>query len=160
MYLVDTNFLGYLETHYPSDVFPSLWKRLEDVLFSSSVYFHEEVDAEMKRWAHPRLGWYLKHLDASQVLSPDQEELQAYESVTQWAVEHRPAYKPAAVDEFLNAADSWLVASALRYKATIVTNEVPAPESKKKVKIPDAAAPFGVPCITALDFLRVLNIAV
>lgn len=161
MYLVDTNFLGQLASVYPPDVLPSLWEELETSLFSPDVYFHEEVHNETKRWGHPRLKWYLEHVQPSQIFTPDDEELVAYQKVSDWVVNKRvPAYKDAAINEFLNVADSWLVASAYRHGATVVTNEVAAPDGIKKVKIPDVTVAFGVTCINTLEFLRRLQVSV
>ena len=161
MYLVDTNFLGQMASVYPKDVFPSLWMEMETSLFSPEIYFHVEVHNEMKKWAHPTLNWYLNHLQPSQILHPDEEEVDAYKAVTNWAVNIRvPEYSQAATDEFLGVADPWLVASAYRHGATLVTNEVPAPQGTRKVKIPDAAAAFNVPCINTLEFLRELKVSV
>lgn len=161
MYLVDTNFLGQMASVYPQDVFPSLWMEMETSLFSPEIYFHVEVHNEMKKWAHPTLNWYLNHLQPSQILHPDEEEVDAYKEVTDWAVNKRvPGYSQAATDEFVDIADAWLVASAYRHDATVVTNEVPAPQGTRKVKIPDAAAAFNVPCINTLEFLRELKVSV
>jgi len=161
VYLVDTNFLGQMASVYPKDVFPSLWMEMETSLFSPEIYFHVEVHNEMKKWAHPTLNWYLNHLQPSQILHPDEEEVDAYKEVTDWAVNKRvPGYSQAATDEFVDIADAWLVASAYRHDATVVTNEVPAPQGTRKVKIPDAAAAFNVPCINTLEFLRELKVSV
>lgn len=161
MYLVDTNFLGTLANVYPRDVFPSLWDELEVVLFADNVFFHAQVDKELAAWGAPEYDWYKQRVRQDQIIPPDQAELDLYQQVVEWVVlERQPKYREAATTEFLNAADSWLVASACRYGATIVTNEVPAPDSVKKVKIPDVAAQFSVPCISALEFLRRLNIQI
>lgn len=161
MYLVDTNFLGTLATRYPDDVFPSLWVDLQVPLFSGQVFFHQEVDEELARWGHPIYAWYASNRKPSQILVPDSEEIERYQEVTEWVAQsRRPAYKTSAVNQFLEAADSWLVASAYKHGATIVTDETPSPESKKRVKIPDVAGQFGIPCITALDFLRQAKISI
>lgn len=161
MFLVDTNFLGQLETIYPSDVFPTLWTQLEGRLFSPDIYFHQEVHAELKRWSQPRLSWYLQHVRCDQILEPDEEEFKALAEVNEWVANQRsPAYRTAAANKFLTVADSWLVASAYRHDATIVTNEKSAPLSVKNVKIPDVANQFGVSCIDTLGFLRALRISV
>ena len=161
MYLVDTNFLGTLANVYPRDVFPSLWGELEVALFADGVFFHDEVDKELAVWGAPEHNWYKQHVRQDQTILPDQEELDLYQQVVEWVVyDRKPKYREAAATEFFNEADSWLVASARRYGATIVTNEVPAPDSVKKVKIPDVAAQFSVPCISELEFLRRLNIQI
>ena len=107
------------------------------------------------------MSWYLQHVRGDQILKPDEEEFNTLAEVNEWVDNQRsPAYRTAATNEFFSAADSWLVASAYRHNATIVTNEKSAPLSVKKVKIPDVAIHFGVPCIGTLDFLRALRISV
>ncbi|STC68528.1 DUF4411 family protein [Corynebacterium pilosum] len=161
MYLVDTNFLGELATLYPEDVFPSLWKALETTLFSELVFFHEEVDKELRAWKHPSLAWYEQHLKQDQVVQIDEGDFAVYAEVAQWVEEDRhPKYNSPAVDEFLECADSWLVAAAYRYKRAIVTIEVPAPGGKKKVKIPDVASHFAIECIGTIEFLRRLEVRI
>ena len=160
MFLVDTNFLGTAETLYPEDVFPTFWRELERTLFTGDVFFHSSVDTELKKWSHPRLNWYLKNVDQpKQILHPDGDEINAYREVTEWADNH-PTYNHSAATTFLNAADSWLVASGARYGYTIVSNEKPAPNSVSKIKIPDAADAFQVECVTLLEFLRIRRIKV
>lgn len=160
MFLVDTNFFGTAETLYPEDVFPTFWRELERTLFTSDVFFHSEVDAELRRWKHPRLNWYTNNAQRpSQILHPDSDEINVYREVTKWADSH-PTYSQSAATAFLNAADSWLVASGARYGYAIVSNEKPAPNSVSKIKIPDAAAAFQVECVTLLEFLRIRQIKV
>lgn len=48
MYLIDTNFLGTIANLYPDDVFPTLWNELENTIFTDDVFFHTEVDAELR----------------------------------------------------------------------------------------------------------------
>ena len=161
MYIVDTNFLGTLATTYPDDLFPTLWKKLETPLFAQDVFFHNEVHTEMKKWKHPRLNWYQNHIQGGQILTPDTKEVETYAEVANWVTTERmPRYKSHAINDFLNVADSWLVASAHRHGATLVTNENSAPGGMKKVKIPDVAAKFDVECLTAIDFLRRLSIVI
>jgi len=73
------------------------------------------------------------------------------------AKHRRPSYRPAGVQKFIraDAADAWLVAFAasLVQEYTIVTNEVGAPEGRRDIKLPDAAAAFGVPTIKLFDLL-------
>ncbi|MGV0394270.1 DUF4411 family protein [Corynebacterium riegelii] len=129
--------------------------------FTPHVCFHQEVDKELQRWAHPRLGWYRTHVQQRQIVTPDQLEIDRYAAVANWVQKNRqPSYKPFAVTDFFAAADSWLVASAYRHGAIIVTAEVGAPNGVKKVKIPDVAQHFNVPVITPLDFLHALQISV
>lgn len=162
MYLIDTNFIGTVASVYPRDVFPSLWVQLEEPIFRGDSFFHKTVHKEMKEWKDPTLGWYLKHIDPQYIVSTDANELALYTDVVRWVADERqPRYKDRAVNMFMDAADSWLIASALRYDATIVTNEVrAAPDSRKHVKIPDVADHFGVRCIDLLAYLRAMKISI
>ena len=47
----------------------------------------------------------------------------------------------------MGSADLRLVAQAKALNATVITREVPSPDSKKRVKLPDAAAAVGVACV-------------
>ena len=62
-------------------------------------------------------------------------------------------YEPAAVNTFLQIADSYLVAHALAHGDTVGTHEMPAP-SIKKIKIPNACNGVGVKCMTPFEMLR------
>ncbi|MFH0411284.1 DUF4411 family protein [Corynebacterium sp. L4756] len=161
-FLVDTNFLGTLVGICPPDIFPTLWSQLETKLFREGVYFHEAVHDEQKAWKHPQSEWYLKHIGTEGILKSDADILAAYADVSEWALERekKQLSKSSAVDEFLNSADSWLVAAGVSKKATIVTQEVRAPDARKRIKIPDVADAFGVPCIGLVEFLRALEIRV
>lgn len=53
-------------------------------------------------------------------------------------------YPESAANEFLRAADSALVAYGATQGHTVVTQEVGRSGSKKRIKIPDACASFGV----------------
>jgi hypothetical protein len=72
-------------------------------------------------------------------------ELQNWASQT-WAVGKNPSNARKALETFAkaNIADPWQVAYANLHGFDIVSNEVPAPDSKTSIKLPDAANAFGV----------------
>ena len=81
---------------------------------------------------------------------------QKWQDLAQWAINKKPQFLPAAVTKFLDvkSADAWLIAYAASHpNFVIVTNEQPAPESKRSIKLPDAAAAVGVKTVSLFDVL-------
>ncbi len=75
--------------------------------------------------------------------------------LAQWTLTRQPAYQQAAQDEFLDdSADLLLVAQAACMDATVVTFEVPAPQARKRVKIPDACAALETRCVDLWECMR------
>ena len=72
--------------------------------------------------------------------------------MSQWAA--GAPYSQGAAATFLQAGDYFLVAQALSLGYTVVTQEKSEPNSKKRIKIPDACLAVGVPCITPFVMLR------
>lgn len=71
--------------------------------------------------------------------------------LSQWANDPKRQYLPAAKAKFLNvaSADAWLIAyAAMTGDFLIVTNEVSAPQSKRDIKLPDAALALGVKTVS------------
>ncbi|MDK8477896.1 DUF4411 family protein [Corynebacterium pseudodiphtheriticum] len=159
MYLVDTNILLNAFNYYPRSVFPSYWKVFEARLSSGEFCVHEQVYEELKKKDDDKIRWLEATVPKDRLLTKDSAELGLYAEVTQWVrFERNPAYQTKAVRDFLNHADSWLVASAAARRLTLLTNETASPQKINRVKIPDAAAAFGVSCYTNLEFLKSENI--
>lgn len=159
MYLVDTNIFINAFNYYPSSIFPSYWKVLEARLSSGKFCVHEQVYEELKKKDDDKFRWLEAIIPKSHLITRDAAELGLYAEVTQWArFERTPAYQTKAVLDFLNHADSWLVASAAARKLALLTNETASPQKINRVKVPDAAAAFGVSCYTNLEFLESENI--
>jgi hypothetical protein len=75
--------------------------------------------------------------------------------LAKWAVAGN--YLQAAQDKFLNvnSADAWLIAvAASEGNCVIVTNEVPRPDSKKEIKLPDAAAALNIKTVSLFEVLQ------
>jgi hypothetical protein len=73
--------------------------------------------------------------------------------IARWVT--KGSYTPAAQSTFLQAtADYYLVAQARLGEHTLVTHEVPDPDAKRRVKIPDVCLAFGVKHISPFVMLR------
>ena len=67
-------------------------------------------------------------------------------------------YTDAARREFMGIADYLLVAQAHSRKCLVVTSEQPAPNSKRKIKIPDACDAMNVSYFGPFDLYRKLGL--
>ncbi len=95
---------------------------------------------------------------AEEVLSPvDTENVtSAYTEIMLWA-ERPSTYLDHARAKFATGADGWLVAYARVHGATVVTNERPAPGSKKEIEPPDVCEQFDVSWENTYSMLRKLG---
>jgi hypothetical protein len=90
-------------------------------------------------------------------LTDTEDVLAAMRELAAWATNPARQYRQGAVDEFLDSADLKLIAHAMATGATLVTREQPAPESKKRIKIPDACNDLGVAWTDPFSLYRTLG---
>lgn len=81
-----------------------------------------------------------------------------YGKLIAWASE-KSQYKAAALSQFAQVADTWLVAFAKANSCVIVTQEESAPDSVVSIKIPDVCNAHSVPHVTTYDMLENLGIS-
>lgn len=97
------------------------------------------------------LAEWAKALDDDFFLPPDSDMLPSLAVVSTWA--DGGNYEPAAVSQFLQVADYYLVAHAHAHGFNVVTHEVAA-NSVKKIKIPNACIALGVKNLNPYEMLR------
>lgn len=153
MYVLDTNvFIDAANAYYAFDLAPGYWDFLVQLFAShhavsiKSVY--DELDSAsdddpLKAWAKLNRQ-YFDDLDPHVV--------GCYQPVMDWAGAQN--YRVSAIKQFRDVADSWIVAYALANNCVVVTHERSAPQSKNRIKIPDACAGVGVTCATPFEMLR------
>jgi hypothetical protein len=115
----------------------------------------DEIDRgkdDLTQWANNDFRVWFESTKVNDVLD-------AYREVIQWAM-MQSQYTFAAKREFAEAenADAWVVAYAKAKGCVVVTQEKPAPQSKRKVKIPDVCNAFGVMWIDTFVMMRRLGI--
>jgi Domain of unknown function (DUF4411) len=160
LYLLDANF--FIEAHrksYPMDVFPSFWQKVRIMAENGQICSIDKVKKELfdnedalKTWCEQNL--FDEFFQNSATAMPD------YALVVKWAYSKiNNPYSQSALDVFLHAdeADAFLIAFAKKHHLSLVTNEVPAPNSKKSVKIPDACQALGIRTIGSVQLFRELG---
>ena len=150
-YLIDSDVLIQAKnSYYAFDVCPGFWDWLDHAHAQGLIASVEKVAGELKAgsdelaaWARSRPGFFL---------GTDQQTLSALLLVATWATSSAD-YTQAAAREFLDAADSQLVASASALGLTVVTQERAA-ATRNKIKIPNACRELEVPYTDVFGMLR------
>lgn len=142
-YLLDADvFIRARRDHYRFAVCPGFWEWLVRANDAARVFSIERIRDELAR-GNDRLVEWATALPPAFFQSPQAGTLAALPRVSGW-VEAQPNYERQAIAEFLSCADYWLVAEALARGWIVVTHEVSAPGSRKRVKLPDVCAGMGV----------------
>lgn len=135
--------------HYPHDLMPSLWERIDELASGGVVCAQEQVGREIARMDDTLHEW-TKGRD--HLFRPSSSEVQS--ALTSIMASH-----PGLIGMTKNrsGADPWVIALAMCENSTVVTYEQ-WEEGSKKIKIPSVCKDLGVPCITFVEFMRRANI--
>ena len=159
VYLLDTNvFISAKRSHYRFGTFPSFWKLLHaQGTATHRIETLEIVRDEINNQKDDLTSWASTCPASMFVSQQDPDTAVAAARVSAWVNAH-PGYMPAAIAEFLNIADYWLVAHALAHGHKVVTHEASNPNSKKRVLIPDACNAFNVKWCTPWVMLEEMGV--
>ncbi len=148
-WLLDTSVLVQAyRRDYGMDFCPGFWDWLDRESDRGRVFSLDRVALELDagdrlaKWAKDRPRFFLPLVAEDQL---------AISRVAQWARSGK--YQPAAVQEFLEVADFYLVSVALARNMTLVTHEVPS-ATVKRIKIPDVCVAMEVPFARPDQMLR------
>ena len=155
-YILDTNiFITAKNKLYPFDIFPSFWDQLLQKAKNKDFYLSAEIIEELNAGKDELYDWIEKNKSSFSILPSDDNQLiHCYSEIIQSVFDHT-VYNETAKKEFAEVADSWLIAHAKNSNLTIVTQEIKIDLScKRRVKIPNVCADFGIECIDILEFMR------
>jgi hypothetical protein len=149
-YSVDTSgWLDGWQRHYPPDVFPSLWNKLDGLIATDEIISSEEVYVELKRKDDDLYKWIQAR---KQMLVPLDEaiQFQAMELLREF---------PRLVDTLRgrSKADPFVIATAIERRAAVVTGE-PLTGKLDKPRIPDVCQVKNIRCINFLQMIRELRL--
>ncbi|MFJ6419200.1 DUF4411 family protein [Paeniglutamicibacter sp. NPDC091659] len=154
-YLLDANvFVTAKNAHYGLDFVPGFWEWIAANHSSGKLRSIDKVGHELLRghdelaeWAKARPSGFFATCSPAKI-TPGLIDL------AKWASSPAKSFKPSAISEFLQSADYYLVAHAKAEGYVVVTHETSEPNSKKRVKIPDACHHLGVQYINPFNMLR------
>lgn len=155
-YVLDANvFIEAAKRYYAFDIVPPFWNKLialaeDGYILSIDRVKVELIRADLETWANENFHRYFAS-------TSEQDVIDAYRNVITWS-QAQSQYTDGAKAEFAGVADGWLIAYALSKGCTVVTHEQPSPNSKRKIKIPDACRAHEIPYIDTFQMLRMLGI--
>ena len=152
-YLPDADVLiAAYRDRYPPDLFPGFWDCLSHHLATGHLLIVDRVSdeiifpIELSQWMEQATNDYFPTTATQPVVN-------AYRQLMDW-VQENPQFTPAARADFARGADGWLAAYAMVHGAVVVTNEVSAPDAKKKVPLPDICDQFQAFSMNTVAMLR------
>lgn len=158
-YLLDSNFfIQAYRFHYPLDVVPGFWLKVKELAEDGTIISIDKVQREIFQNKDNLTAWCKAHLP-NDFFKDSSNCLTEYSKVVSWASMRIPQFTTGALNEFLDTdeADAWLAAYAMANGNVIVTHETSEPRRLSKVKLPDAATPFGIKCYTTIEMFRELK---
>lgn len=161
-YLVDSNFfIEAYRVNYPLDVVPSFWLKVKELAEQGKIISIDKVKKELLQNKDDLSQWCIDNLPED-FFKDSTETVLNYAILSGWVYSKSNQYSPQAISEFLDAdeADAWLIAYAMTHTTQIVTHETSSPNSKSRVKLPDAALPHGIVCIKTVDLFRALSVTI
>lgn len=151
-YLLDANvFIEAKNRHYCFDFCPAFWEWVAAKAAEGRLFTTEKVGDELLSGDDMLVQW-AQGLDPGFFLPPTTPILDKFRQLVAWATSRQ--YRQDAVARFLDAADSYLIATAAAHGHVVVTHERPAPDSLKDIKIPDGCVALGVKYMTPFEMLR------
>ena len=154
-YLLDANvFIEAKNRYYAFDICPGFWEWMDSVCASATdVGSIRNVRDELIIGNDDLAAWAKARQDAAWFLKVDDEDTQTLFAAIATDIAGS-TYSSPAQNKFLGGAAPWLIAKAKILGATVVTHELPEPQAKKRVPIPNVCEKFGVPFVNTFDTLR------
>lgn len=147
-YSLDTSTILDFRRHYPIDVFPAFWERVDEAISSGQLIASSEVLEELKKGGDEVYKWF--H-DRPQMFVAPVEAVQ--KRVIDIMTTHPALVKPSMSKS--SQGDPFVIAVAMVEGATVVTSEKPG--SPDSPKIPTVCTAKGVRCIGLMTMIRELG---
>lgn len=146
MFLLDSNVLiNASRTYYAPDIAPTFWEWLEAQHTAGAIASIARVKKEIDDGREGHLRTWAASLPRTFWIAPDDQTGPSASRHTAWVMHPDRLYSAAAREEFLGIADYLLVAQAHALGAEVVTFELPAPNSRRRIRILDACNAIRVP---------------
>lgn len=153
-YLIDSSaFIQAKNMFYRFSFCPGFWDWIAAEHAKGTLFSTDRVKKELLDGADELADWAKDDAPDGFFLATTEPIVARQAMVAAW-VQANAQYKQTAKAEFLGKADPFLVAHSAETGFTLITHEVSAPDSKKRVPLPDVCTQFGV---TTTDLFDVLD---
>jgi len=156
-YVLDSDvFIQAFKGYYCFDLCPAFWEALTTHHDRGTLITLDHVKNEINECKDELSDWF-NQLPLTWFAPTDGEEIiKTYVSIMKHVSQGN--YKDSAKSHFASGADGWVIAFAAATNCIVVTQEVSARDSKKKIKIPDICDAIGVEHIGTYEMLRALGV--
>lgn len=159
-YILDSNvFIEAHRRYYSFDIAPSFWWFLINEAKVNKIISIDRVYTELIKGKDELAEWIEKEFSFAFIeTNTDSKILKKYAELMKWA-NSQTQYSQNAIDDFAQVenADSWIIATAIANKYTIVTHEVLDSTIKKKIPIPNVCEDFNVNYVDTFKLLKELD---
>jgi hypothetical protein len=159
VYVLDANvFIEAARHYYAFDIAPKFWDSLIQYAANGVIESIDRIlDPELNKGKDELAEWANSNFSHAFHSTNEHAVIESYGRVMTW-VQDQSQYTDAAKAGFANEADGWLVAYAMAKGRIVVTHEVPAPDAKNRVPIPNVCVQFNVPYVDTFKMLRDLGV--
>ena len=159
MFLLDANvFITAKNNYYGTDFAPGFWEWIAEEYAVNDLRSITAVRDELFAQEDALTAW-ARRMPEDFWLEEFDSDVPSLRAVAAWTMTGDSRFKQQARTDFLATADYRLVAQAHAGGHVVVTHEVPQPEGKKKIKIPDVCAAFNVKQREPFGLFRELGLA-
>lgn len=150
-YCLDANvFIEGWNKYYSMDLCPTYWEILDQLAQQDRVFAPIEVKREIRQHDDALAKWinarpYVFREITIEVQEYLRQIMRGYNRLVDSTRQR-------------SIADPWVIAHAMAEKAIVVTKEMPAGPSSRRVKIPDVCSALNVPWIDDFQFAREIGI--
>lgn len=161
IYIIDSDVLITAKNrYYAFSICPGFWDSLLHAHSLGILHSIDRVRQELLNGSpdDDLVEWVSKSVPANFFHSCGQNDVvDAFREIMLWAQRHTQ-YTDAAKAKFASGADGWLVAFSKVKGTTVITNEQPAPDSKKEIKLPDVCNQFSTAYTDTFSMLQGLKV--
>lgn len=154
IYIIDTSSLIELKDHYPRNIFPGVWNKIEDLYRNKRLISPQKVKEEINRVDDDLKKWV--NIKKKMFVKPDEIQIQKLIEI----IKENPNFVDPTKTE--DEADPFLIALARKEKESgklpfddyiIITQE----SKTKPNRIPTIAIKYGINSMNLLELFKAEN---